>query len=185
MENDLREVLEKIGMEDDVISIMVDVISLDEIKFYYSLFGWELKSQKRDKVFHKTYHLEFKRDHFIKNKDKLQKYEVEFESNVKELNRLKLRRHRKSAIFSITGFLIGMILAIFGVLNITTWSQYVPLYVSIIMLVLAAIVFTVVTIFYVKILKKENIAFDSEFSRLSNERSRIFDKTMKLRGDQE
>lgn len=185
METDLREVLERIGMEDDVISMMVDVLSLDEIKFYYSLFGWELKSQKKDKVFHKTYHLEFKRDHFIKNKDKLQRFEVEFESNVKELNRLKFRRHSKSAIFSTTGFLIGMILAIFGVLNITIWSQYVPLYVSIIMIVLAAMIFPVVTIFYIRILKKENKFFDGEFSRLSNERSRILDKTMKLRGDQE
>lgn len=185
MKKNLRDVLTEIGMENDSISIMVDVSSLEEIKYYYSLFGWKLKDQKRDKVFHRTYHLEFKRSHFIEDKDKLQKYEVEFESNVKDLNRLKVRKNLKSSSMASGGYLLGFAFLIAGILFLTMYSQVLSIYWSIMLIVLGSLFIISITPFFLVTRSKENKCFDEEFARLSNERSRIFDKTLKLRGVKE
>ena len=41
----LKEALKEIGMENDTISLMVDVSSLEEVKYYYSVFGWKISSE--------------------------------------------------------------------------------------------------------------------------------------------
>lgn len=60
MEKNLKEALKEIGMENDTISLMVDVSSLEEVKYYYSVFGWKISSEKRDAIFHRTYHIVLK-----------------------------------------------------------------------------------------------------------------------------
>lgn len=46
MDKNLKEALKEIGMENDTISLMVDVSSLEEVKYYYSVFGWKISSEK-------------------------------------------------------------------------------------------------------------------------------------------
>ena len=114
MEKNLKEALKEIGMENDTISLMVDVSSLEEVKYYYSVFGWKISSEKRDAIFHRTYHIVFERDHFIDNKEELQLLEVEFESNVKKLNKAKVKKHQWTKIFALSFSLLFFVCLVLG-----------------------------------------------------------------------
>lgn len=114
MEKNLKEALKEIGMENDTISLMVDVSSLEEVKYYYSVFGWKISSEKRDAIFHRTYHIVFERDHFIDNKEELQLLEVEFESNVKKLNKAKVKKHQWTKIFALSFSLLFIVCLVLG-----------------------------------------------------------------------
>ena len=148
MEKNLKEALKEIGIENDTISLMVDVSSLEEVKYYYSVFGWKISSEKRDAIFHRTYHIVFERDHFIDNKEELQLLEVEFESNVKKLNKAKVKKHRWTKIFALCFSLLFFVCLVLGLCFYFGYPEGIALYASILLLSLSGVFFILCLLLY-------------------------------------
>lgn len=181
MEKNLKESLKEIGMENDTISLMVDVSSLEEVKYYYSVFGWKISSEKRDAIFHRTYHIVFERDHFIDNKEELQLLEVEFESNVKKLNKAKVKKHRWTKIFALSFSLLFFVCLVLGLCFYFGYPEGIPLYASILLLSFSGLFFILCPCFCIPTFKMENKKFNTEFKSLVKERKRIIEDTRKVR----
>lgn len=172
MENELRKALEEVGLEKDSIELFVNKASLSDAKYYYSQFGWVVKEEKVEGFTGNLYSLKLERDHFIPDKDRLQKLEVAFEMNVKDLNKAKKRRDRAPFVLSIFTFVPGVLLVLLGVL-FWFYDSNIARGVDIALISVGSLLFVLFCGFLFPLVMAEEKRFQKVFVALSKERRKI------------
>lgn len=180
MENNLKEVLNSIGLGKDRIAMVVRKEYEEDIVYYYEQFGWLLADRKNDFFSRKFEHLQFERDHFFPQKDALQYLEVSFEENVHKLNKAKKKKHFWSSFVFLVGLFLGLSLVAAGTTSFFI-DIAIPLYGGIILTSASGVIFLITVGLTFPLFKAERKAFNNEFLELARERKRILGEVSKVR----
>ncbi|MCD8309032.1 MAG: hypothetical protein LUD19_04175 [Clostridia bacterium] len=134
-------------MNEDSLSVAVKADVAEEMKKWYSAFGWTLTEEQPDKVYIDLVHMKFARPHKIENKDRLQLLQVRFEMMLNLISRTKRRVNFLTALLCTGLFLLGAAIIGCGVV-LALWASGTVFYVVCGMVIVAAgILFWVLSAF--------------------------------------
>jgi len=115
----------------DKITIFVQKDKMQEIINYYNLLKWELKDNKRYKNSTDLVELSFLRPHIIKEKDRLQLYQVQLEHILNKMGILEKLQYTKTTSFCISlGIfsIVSIIIALLMFLQIISTQIALPIF---------------------------------------------------------
>ncbi len=167
----------------DYLTIEVQKVKLDRIVNSYECFGWKVLSQKQHDQYENIIEVEFYRNHFIANKDELQFLQVNMEADINSRGRLESRKHLTSIILGIT---LGLLVAFCGVSLALCLIYLQPTQAIIGACVFGALTIGLIismSVFLVKIFKKENAYYAVEHTKLEQSILNYCNKAKTLLGD--
>ena len=97
--------------EFDYLRIQVKDEFFDKVINSYSVFGWEVYEINESKSFFETKDVTLARKHYLKEKDKLQLYQVYMENAYSNLNKVQKNKYATSTVVGLTVGLIALALA--------------------------------------------------------------------------
>ncbi len=124
----------------DTISMVVKREKAEEIREYYQAFGHKLVQAKDDKRYGNIVHLKFEREHAIKDKDRLQLYQVRMENAVNTIAKAENGKYAVSVGIGIVLGIIALLLMIFGIKAIVS-GTFEGLFVPILCCSVATVIF--------------------------------------------
>ncbi len=139
--------------EFDYLRILVREELFDEVLLSYSCFGWEVHEMKNSSVFLETKEIVLKRKHKIKNKDKLQLYQVYMENDYSTLGKLRKNKYKKSTILGLFVGLLATLIVCCSISLAVKSLMTLGLVLGIILTVLGSLVL-VRLLFALRVLKK-------------------------------
>ena len=159
----------------DKITIFAQRDKFQEIIEYYKIFKWELVSNNNAKNSSELVELTFLRPHKIKNKDKLQLYQVQMEEYLNNIGRLENSKNTKSTTL---GLILGLIFAIPIVLGILMLCNVIhtPTFVSIFLISIGAILTGINFALIFRLNIKEDKIFNNKKRKLNQELKHICNK---------
>lgn len=166
----------------DKLTLYVKKEKVKEVIRLYKGFNWQVETNVDNAKYEDLVDLTFAREHKIENKDELQLLQVYMEEKLNEVGKLQKNKHQKSLVFGLCFGVIGLVLAVFGLLfclNIILNNCY-ALAISMIFIGLNFIV--ICGLFVPKIVKKEKIYFKQNNKSLQMEINDIWEKALSLTG---
>lgn len=102
-------------LENDVIEIVAKNNKKDEIKKYYSGFGWRLIEERIDRKNNYLNHMTFIRNHIVPQKDKLILMQIRLENKLNEVGKIERLKEQKIMILMIIFSILGSLLFSFAI----------------------------------------------------------------------
>lgn len=166
----------------DVLNLYVKRNKLENIINKYTIFGWELEKQEDNKEYEDIVELTFVRFHKIKNKDELQLLQVYMEERLNKVGQLERNKNAKTTSLAFIFGVIGLVMIVFGILDLIFNFFSVSIAGDIIFLSIGAILELTGILVIPKIYKKEKFDFDSKISVLELEIENICERVKVLVG---
>lgn len=106
--------------ENDYLNVIVLADKIEYIENSYADFGWKVFEKKPHPIYSNLLELRLVRNHFIKNKNELQYYQVAMETEVNNINRLNKQKYARSVLFC----------SLFSLLSITLLALTIHLFLT-------------------------------------------------------
>lgn len=147
--------------EFDYQTIVVKTEKKEQLIDNYSSFGWTKIEEKPHKQFDNLVEITFSRPHIIENKDELQFLQVNLEYEVNREAKLIKNKHSKSLIFALSMMVLISMLIVFAIFSMIKLPMPLSIILCCIYSVFAVLFFALSWIILKKLLKKENVSFET------------------------
>jgi hypothetical protein len=144
------------------LTILTKKDKLYEILKVYKSFGWEDVEQAEDKIYDDTLTVTLRRNHKIKNKDKLQLLQVHMESKLMELEKCQKYKFSKSISLGLTLGLGLVAVLVLGILLMATGFTVYAKFGGVILTIMSSILMVFLMTTLHKFVKEENVEFEKK-----------------------
>ena len=145
--------------EFDYQTILIKKQKVEQVVDNYKNFGWEVIRTTQDPQYENILEVEFKRNHFIKSKDRLQFLQVNMEVDTNKRGRLERTKHSKTLIGALSGGVLGAGLVALSVLSFMNMPFVLAVVFGTLFALFACCVCVACPILLTRNFKKEKIDF--------------------------
>lgn len=168
--------------EFDRVTLLIRQSMAEKIIESYNLLGWTLEKKDENSRYQDIIDITFVRPHKIENKDELQLLQVYMEERINGIGKLERHKHSFSTSYGLFFGVVGLMLAVLGVLFILNILPVFGLAGGIVFCVVGALMMISCAVFIPLIFKKEKVKYQNNRTILESELEKIYHKASILTG---
>ena len=164
----------------DHVNLTVKKENVEEVSQAYSEFLWQEVYRREDRRFNDVLNLCFKREHKVKNKDKLQLYQVHYESLINERAGLIENKHNKAGAMISNVAILGALALFLGIMLLVFGKSLPYLICGGVLLFITAILLPFFIVKCRNLFRKENRVFEQNFNENKKKITELLSKVKLL-----